>query len=95
LIIHDSDPAFTKILWTDEATFKTRGRENHYNCVTGVTSTYSKWQKKSKMFQDWQSGKQVGRAVTGPLKALSERRIDELSCSNLCIVGVNMFMKYW
>jgi len=29
LIIHDSDPAFTKILWTDEATFKTSGRENH------------------------------------------------------------------
>jgi hypothetical protein len=42
LIIHDNDPTFTKILWTDEATFKTSGRENHYNCVPGVLSTYSK-----------------------------------------------------
>jgi hypothetical protein len=37
MIVHEADPELTttttKILWTDEATFKTNGRVNRHNCV--------------------------------------------------------------
>jgi hypothetical protein len=42
LIIQGADPAFTKFLWIEEATYKTSERENHYSCVSGVKSTLSK-----------------------------------------------------
>jgi hypothetical protein len=103
LIIHETDPEFTKILWKDKITFKTNGRANQYSCVLLRTIQLCYWSDNNP-YQVTEEDHNVpgltvwvgiwAEGVTGPfsLNALQEGRVDELSCSNLYIVGVSIFM---